>query len=180
MRASSLIVVSAVGTVITSSGCPLLEVEVKTQEVCLQYRGLEVPAADGSGSAHVEFVFEDFGALEGLAKLDGDVTFVRAKLHATSGVTDFGFLSAVRGTVAGGDPAANLPEATVIDCAGDGCVREGASLAVDAASEIDAMDYLRSNSIAITLDVTGALPTAPWTMDVEICVAGVLTYAQEL
>ncbi|MCE9574241.1 MAG: hypothetical protein K8W52_13925 [Deltaproteobacteria bacterium] len=180
MRPTSLIVACGFGTMITSGGCPLLEVQVETKEVCLQYQGVEVPASDGSGGAHVEFVFEDFASLQGLAQLDGDVKFVRADLHATSGVTDFGFLTSARGTVGSDDPAAGLPTQTVVDCSGEGCVRDGATLSVDAVADVDALAYLRSNSIAITLDVQGTLPTTPWTMDVSVCVSGTVKYTQQL
>jgi len=157
-------------------GCPLLDLQVETEEVCLSYPGLEVPGVDVGGSVHETFVVEDLGSLDGLDQLDGSARFVRATLHATAGIDDFGFLDGATVTVASGDPDAGLPAVTAVDCAGDGCARDGADLTIYAAGDVDAVPYLRSGSVAITIDATGRLPATAWTVDVEVCMAGSASY----
>ncbi len=173
-------VIGGVGVVVLVGGCPLLDVQVETKEVCLHYADLEVPAADGSGVAHVPFVFEDFGSLQGIAQLDGQVAFERVDVTAKSGVTDFAFLTAAKVTVAGGEPDSTLPVQTVVDCSGDGCEHDGAVLSVPASTPVDAFAYVRSGSVAITLDVSGQLPTHTWTVDVDVCMSGSVSYQQQL
>jgi hypothetical protein len=177
---TSVMAIGGTALVLMVGGCPLLDVQVETQEVCLTYTGLEVPGVDAGGSVHEEFVFDDLGSLDGLDQLDGSARFVRVDLHATSGVADFGFLGSARVTVASGDPDSSLPEVTAVDCSGDGCARDGADLSIFAASDVDAVPYLRSGSVAITIDASGQLPAESWTVDVDVCMAGSAGYHQGL
>jgi hypothetical protein len=180
MLRKSMMAVGGAGLVLLVGGCPLFDVQVETQEVCLRYGGLEVPAGDGSGTAHLSFAFDDFKSLQGLDQIHGSVEFVRVALTAKTGISDFGFLTSASASVASGDPQSSLPEQTVVDCSGDGCERDGAVLSVAADSSVDALAYLRSQSILITLDIGGTLPSTAWTVDVDVCLKAKLGYQQQI
>jgi hypothetical protein len=151
-------------------GCPLLEVEVEIPEVCLTYPNLQIEAAPaGLTSAKQSFVFDDLSAAHDLTgKLDADLEFVRAEVRATSGIDGFAFARAVHVVVSSGDPDSTLPPLTIYDCDGD-CAPEGNKLAIPAEAGRNAIDYLRSNSLAIDLAFEGELPTTAWTMDIDVC-----------
>ena len=40
------------------------------------------------------------------------------------------------------------------------------------------MEYLRQDALAVSLDVTGSLPTSAWTVDVDVCVRGKVRFTQ--
>ena len=174
-------VLAGVGLVLFTGGCPLLDLEVEAPEVCLHYTDLTVPAADGSGSAHVDFVFDDLGSADALTTIDGAVTFSHLDLRATGGgQTSFDFLTSARASIASGAPESSLPEVTVVDCSGDACERDGATLSLRSTSELNAIDYLKTGSIAVSLDVAGTLPTHDWTVDLDVCMKGRVHYRKDL
>lgn len=173
IRNASALVLGA-GLVTLTTGCPLLEIsiEAEVKDVCMTYEDLEVPGSDGSGALSHRVVFDDLQDVDGLDELDGNVEFVSVVLRAKSGVSDFSFLDAAHVTVASADPASDLPEATIVDCSGDGCARDGAELTIFASESVDALAYLRSDAIAIGLDVAGELPETAWVVDIDVCVKG--------
>lgn len=152
------------------AGCPLLDVQADIPEVCLTYPNLVVPATPGVTSIAQSFTFNDLSAVHDLANRDASLHFVRAEIRATSGITDFSFVHAARVVVASGDPGTTLPPLTMYDCNGD-CAPDGDRLEVPAAAGNDAIAYLRSNSIIIDLAFQGTIPTASWTMDVDVCMS---------
>jgi hypothetical protein len=150
-------------------GCPLLDVEVDAQEVCLSYPNFQVPAAGtGETALHQSFVFDDLSAVKDITKLDANLEFVRAEVRATSGIQSFDFIHAVHIVVASGDPASTLPPMTMYHCDGD-CAPDGDRLEIPAAVGADAIAYLRSSSVKIDLDFEGQVPAVAWTMDIDVC-----------
>jgi hypothetical protein len=179
MRKSGAVVLGT-GLVLLTGGCPLLEVEAEIEEVCMTYRDVKVPAADGQGNLSKSFVFDDLDQVKDLDTLDADVEFRHVVLRAKSGVSDFSFLESAHVTVASGDPSSSLPALEVVNCSGDGCGLGTSEVTLLTDTQADALSYLRSGSIAVSLDVTGALPDHEWTMDVDVCVKGKLRFVQEL
>ena len=149
-------------------GCPLLDVQAEAPEVCLTYPNLDVPATTGLSSFQKSFVFDDLSSIEDLAKLDGNLRFVRADIRATSGIDSFAFVDAAHVVVSSGDPASALPPLTIYDCDGD-CAPAGNQLELPATLADNALEYLRTNSIVIDLDFHGEVPAVAWTMDVDVC-----------
>jgi hypothetical protein len=148
-------------------GCPLLEVEVDAPEVRLTYPGVAVPAADAAPRIQSTFTFDDLSAIQELGELDAGVAFVRGEARIASGLDDFSFVDAVTLSIASGDPASTLAPLTLYACDGD-CPVDGASLDLPADVEQAVLPYVTSGSIAITVDLAGALPAHPWTMDVDV------------
>jgi hypothetical protein len=149
-------------------GCPLLDVQVDAPEVCLTYPNLAIPATTGLSSLQKTFVFDDLSSIKDIAKLDGNLQFIRADIRATSGIESFAFVDAAHVVVSSGDPASTLPPLTIYDCDGD-CAPEGNRLELPAALANNALAYLRTNSIVIDLDFQGQVPATAWTMDVDVC-----------
>ena len=163
------------GLVLLTGGCPLFQVEVEVKEVCMTYPDLVIPPSDGSGTVSHSFVFDDLESVEGLDELDGNVEFVAVKLRAKSGVSSLDFLDAAHVSVA----TADKPEVSIVDCAGD-CPGGASELVLDTTAAVNALDYLDADAIAVTIDVAGSLPTTEWSVDVDVCVKGKLSYAVEL
>lgn len=157
--------------------CPLLDVAVDAQEVCLNYPNLEIPAAPAGQSTLMQsFVFDDLSSVHDLTnKLDANLTFVRAEVTATSGIDNFDFINAVHIVVSSNDPGTTLSPMTMYDCDGN-CDPLGDKLDIPAAAGNDAIAYLRSNSIKIDLNFEGQAPTVAWTMDVNVCVKAKVSY----
>jgi hypothetical protein len=179
IRKGGALVVGA-GLVLLTGGCPLLQIEAEVQEVCMTYADLEIPGSDGSGTISHQFVFDDLMSIDEIEQLDGNVEFVNVKLRAKSGVSDLGFVESAHITVASGDPASTLPELTIVDCSGAACPTAGSAITLLASEHGDAMAYLRSDSVAVSLDVTRVLPTQAWTIDVDVCVKGTIRFTQDL
>ena len=157
------------GGLVFLPACPLLEVQTDVPEVCLTYPGIQVaPAMDGAPALHESFSFDDLEAIHDLQNLDANLAFVSARAHATAGITDFDFVHAAHVVVTSGDPAATLPPLTLYDCNGD-CIPGDGTLEMPAAVQEDAIDYVKSDSIVIDLDLTGQLPAQAWAMDVDVC-----------
>jgi hypothetical protein len=156
-------------------GCPLLEIEADVPEVCLSYPNLQIETTKGASSLKETFVFDDLSAAKDLTELDADLEFVRAEVRATSGIENFAFVRAVRVVVSSGDPASTLPPLTMYDCDGN-CVPEDNRLVIPAALAADAIEYLKSDSIAIDLDFEGEVPASSWTMDVDVCMKARASY----
>jgi len=155
---------------VTLPGCPLLDVQADVPEVCLTYPNLQVQTPAVS-SATQSFVFDDLSAVHDLANQDVSLEFVRAAIRVTSGLENLAFIDAVHIVVASNDPGTTLPPLTMYNCDGD-CAPDGNTLELPAAVAHNAVDYLRSNSIAINLEFRGEIPAAAWTMDVDVCMKG--------
>jgi hypothetical protein len=124
------------------------------------------------------FAFDDLSAFDALKELDVDARFVRASVRATHGVGSLAFIEAASIEVASNDPSSTLPTRLIYACDGD-CPAEDDALVIPAVSPIDALAYIRTGSLAITLLATGPMPTEDWTVDVEVCVAARASYAYD-
>ena len=164
-----------VGLVLLTGGCPLLQVDADVPETCVTYRDVEIPATDGSGAISHSFVVDDLSGFQPFVELDGAVEFVHVKLRAKSGVSSLDFVDAASVTVA----APDRPDAVIVDCAGD-CPAGQSELVLDTDAAVDALDYLSADSLTVTLDVAGDLPTTAWTMDVDVCVTARVSVTVEL
>jgi hypothetical protein len=157
------------GGLVFLPACPLLEVQGDAPEVCLTYSGIQVaPGTANKPTLNESFSFDDLKAIHDLQNLDASLAFVSARARATSGITDFSFVQGAHITVASGDPMSTLPPLTLYDCNGD-CIPSGDTLEMPAAVQENAIDYVKSDSILIDLDLTGQLPAQAWNMDVDVC-----------
>ena len=160
------------------AGCPLLDVEVEVGETCLHHQDVHVDGLAAGTSTHQSFVFDDLSPIHDLMDLDANLRLVRADLHATSGIADFGFVEGAHLAVASGDPDSTLPTLTVLDCTGD-CLADGTTLVVPAAVQTDVVDYVRGDSVVVDVQLDGQVPADDWTMDVDVCMSGHFAYAVE-
>lgn len=159
-------------------GCPLLEVNADVEEVCLTYTGVQVDGQPGVADLHKSVVFDDLGAVHELANNDADVRFVRAAVTARSGIPDFGFVHAAKVTIASGEPDALFPPLVLYQCNGD-CAASASSLEMPADVQENAIDYMRGDSVLVDLVFTGELPGNAWSMDIDVCLNGHLSYQFE-
>lgn len=166
------------GLVALTTGCPLLEVQAEVQEVCLTYRGVELPGAPDLDSIDQSVTFDDLGGVRDLVDLDAELRFVRAELRAASGIDRIDFVQRARLSIASGDPSSPLPTLDVYHCDGD-CLSEGNALAIPAEVQHDAIAYLASRSIVVDFELAGRLPAEPWTADIDVCFTGRINYAVE-
>lgn len=171
---------SGLSLVLLAAGCPLLEVEAEVPEVCMTYRDIEIAGVPPELATGVDetFAFDDLSAFDALADLDADAHFVSATVRATRGVDNLAFIESASVAIASNDPASTLPTRVIYACDGDCPARDNA-LVVPVQDRSDALEYIRSGSLSITLQATGQMPTEAWTMDVEVCVAARASYAFE-
>jgi len=158
------------------TGCPLLDVETDVSEVCVTYAGVQIDGASET-SVQASFTIDELGQLNTFIDQDADLEFVRAEIRATDG-TDLGFVDAAEVSVAGGDPESTLPTLPVISCDGD-CLPDGASLQIPATVQHSAVDYVRTGSLVIAVDLHGQVPAVAWTADVDVCMKGHFRYTVE-
>lgn len=156
-------------------GCPLLTIEADVEEVCLRYPNLKIENPTATSSITESFVFEDLSDIHELAEQDASLEFVRAEIRATAGVENLGFIRAVRVVVSSADPGTTLPPLTMYDCDGD-CVPQGAALVIPAGIGANAIEYLRSDAVAIDIDFDGEIPAGSWTIDVDVCMKAHVAY----
>ena len=116
--------------------------------------------------------------MQELLELDADLAISRVELRATSGLTDLDFVSRAHVSIASGDPASTLPTLDAVSCDGD-CLPDGTTLSIPAETQHDAVEYARSGSLVVDLDVEGTLPEVSWTMDVDVCLTGNIRYTFE-
>lgn len=152
-------------------GCPLLDVEADVGEVCVTYPDIEVDVPAGSVMLETSFVVDDLSAIHDLTKFDATMSFVRARVRATSGLDDLGFVTSAHLDISSGDPTSALPRITVYTCDGD-CTPTGPSLEIPAPDQHDAMDYVKSGSLLVDLQISGRTPAQHFKMDVDVCMSG--------
>jgi hypothetical protein len=162
------------------AACTLVEVDAEIRAVCSTRHDLVVEAAPadlrvaGSFDLAVEVdLAPELDRLDWL-DLDHDLHLSHVRLRPTSGLDDLAFVESARVTVASADPAATLPAATMIHCAGD-CPRDGADLLLPSDLEVDALDYAAAGPIRIATTLAGELPAVAWSLDIEVCARGQAT-----
>lgn len=149
-------------------GCPLVEVSAELEEVCITRTGVHIAGVDAT-SVSQHFTFDDLSSVHDLLQLDADLAFVRAEVRPASGVTDLAFVQSAH---------VALDDTPVFACDGD-CPTLDHAVALAAATQVNAVDYLAQDSVEVALDVVGQLPATEWTVDVDACVTGHVTYSLE-
>ncbi len=144
-------------------GCPIASVEVDVSEVCVT-RDVEVGATDGT-SATASFTVDDFGKLGELAGEDSEAQFTALRFPDMRAQ-----LTHAHALLASGNPDATLP-ALEVACDGN-C----AAIEMPAALTANAVDYIRSGSLVVELELAGALPTEAWTAKVDVCMTGAFAF----
>ncbi len=164
-----------------AAGCPLLEVEADMPEVCMTHKDVEVAGvpADYAMGIDETFAFDDLSAFDQLQDLDADLRFVSATVRATYGVGNLAFIDAASVQIASNNPDSTLPTRAIYSCASGSCPAKDNALAIPVSDQDDALEYIRSGSLSISLQASGNMPTEAWKMDVEICVAGRASYTFE-
>ena len=155
------------------AGCPLLDVKVEVSEACVTETDIAVPGAPDAAAIDQDFTFSDLGPIHDLLALGGSLEFVRAEVHATSGVTSLDFVDAAHVTIASGDPDSTLPTLDAYDCDGDCNVDDG--VALTAAARGDILDYVAASSLVGHAALVGKPPATAWTMAVTACMKGELS-----
>ncbi|CAN5252344.1 hypothetical protein BH11MYX1_BH11MYX1_43850 [soil metagenome] len=156
-------------------GCPLLTVQAEVQEVCLTYRGVTIPGASvGQTSVDQSFDFNDLQGAKDLADANATLTFTRAEIRATSGVSNFQFVQKAALSIASADPSSTLPTLSIFAC--DNCGNATATLDVVNPTTAPIQDYIKSGSLVVTVELSGTPPTADWTADVDVCMTGTISY----
>jgi hypothetical protein len=159
-------------------GCPFLDVEVEVPEVCITYSDVHVPGVTDESQIQSSFVIEDLSAIQALVDLDASVEFVRGEARITSGLDGFSFVEGARLTIASGAPDSTLPTLSLYECEGD-CLANGTTLALPGGTQNAVIDYVKSGSLAIGIDLAGPPPATDWVMDVDICLKGRAGYTLE-
>ncbi len=157
-------------------GCALFDLETDVGEVCVTYPNLAVDVPAASATFTESFAVDDLGAVKDVAKLDASVKFVRASVRPTSGIDSLAFVSAAHVAVSSGDPASTLPKLDVYSCDGD-CVQPDGALELPAPADADALAYVKSGSLLVDLSVTGSTPAQHFTVDVDVCMSGKVSYS---
>jgi hypothetical protein len=170
---SAPILLAATGLAFLSTGCPLVEIEAEIEDTCMSYTGVEVDGVAGETSLVKSFAFDDLGGLGELADLDAEVHFAHFDARLVDGVKHFDFVQAAKVTISA--PDGDVPALVVYECDGD-CATEGSVLTVDATSEVDALEYLRQDSLVVDVELTGQMPDKKFTMDIDVCVNGKVRY----
>jgi hypothetical protein len=156
------------------SGCPLLELEAEVGEVCVTYANVSIEGVTGDHLQH-SVAAEDLAALQEFVEQDANLEFTRVALRSSSSL---GFVSSARVSVASGDPESTLPTLQIVECDGD-CVPDGTTIAIPAATQQSAIEYVKTGSLVLDLDLRGQLPAEAWTADIDVCMTGSFRYTVE-
>jgi hypothetical protein len=181
IRTNATKLVFGLSLVTLAAGCPLLEVEAEMPEVCMTHRDVEVAGVPAEYAMGIDetFAFDDLSAFEEMKDLDADLRFVSATIRATHGVGNLAFIDAASVQIASNNPDSTLPTRAIYACASGSCPAQDNALAIPVQDQDDALEYIRSGSMSISVQATGNMPTEAWKMDVEICVAGRASYSFE-
>jgi hypothetical protein len=174
MRTSVYLVVAIAGLA-ALPGCPLVEADAEVQDTCVHYAGLQMPAVPPAAvDVDQSFTVDQLDQFATLAKQGFKLSFESATVTATSGVTDFEFVTHVAMDVASGDPSSTLPTLKMFDC--EGCATASDTLEVASSDPGDAAPYVESGSLSVTIDLAGKPPAKAWTIDADVCMRGTASY----
>ena len=151
------------------AGCPVLDIQVDVPQTCVTYPGLQVGASASGSAIDATVTDNQLGALQALATQGLVVTLVSGAVRAASGITDLGFVERAGITLASGSASSTLPSVDAFDC---GPCGSGSAITLSPTSATDLAPYFAGGTVAVSVDLAGALPTVAWSMDVEVCVAG--------
>jgi hypothetical protein len=149
---------AGIASLILLTGCPLVRVSASFEEVRITRSDIHVDGVTETSISR-SFAIDDLSEIHELLDFDADLQFVRAELRPTSGVTDLTFIDTA---------SIGFDGTQVYSCDGD-CPNLSAI-------QSSAVDYLAADSIDVSLDVSGQLPTNAWTLDVDVYVKGHVAY----
>jgi hypothetical protein len=152
------------------TGCPLLSVEAEIPEACLTYTDVEVVGVPAGVPFTYTKTLEEIPLADGFVSLDAVVTDARASLRAKSGIANFAFVDGLVVTIASADPS--LPPFDLVACQGGSCASATGTTTIAAQTPENLIDYMTAGPAAVTITLTGTLPTEAWTTDIEICLGG--------
>jgi hypothetical protein len=146
-----------------SGGC--LQIEAEIEESCITRKDVQIEGVDSTVVSR-ELIVDDLSDVKRLLEYNAELDFARVEVRPTSGVTRLDFVELAFVAVEG---------SPVYGCNGD-CPSADGSIALPAAVTTSATQYFAADSLAIQLTVTGALPKAAWTVDLDVCVRGTASY----
>jgi len=150
------------------SGCPLLDVTAELEEVCVTRTGVQIEGVTET-SVSQQFTIDDLSEVHDLLELDAELAFVRAEVRPASGVDSLAFVQSAH---------VSFDDIPIYACDGN-CPTLDNAVALQATAQVDALDYLTRDSIDVSLDASGQLPASAWTVDVDVCVKGHISYTLE-
>lgn len=164
----------ACAVLLSSAGCPLLDVQAEVSEVCVTYANVEIEGVTGDRVQH-SFTADDLGALQTFVEQDAELAFTRVAIHAHDG---FARVDAAHVSVASGNPDSTLPTMSIVECDGD-CLPDGSTLELPADAQQSALEYVKTGSLVVDLDLRGQLPADAWSADIDVCMTGRFRYTVE-
>jgi hypothetical protein len=155
------------------AGCPLLAIEAEVSEVCVTYADVQIEGVPTGDRVTHSFTIDDLGSLQEFVDQDAELSFTRVAVR-THG-SGFPSIQSAHVSVASGDPESTLPTMSIVECDGD-CVSDGFTLDIPAGIQQSALEYVKSGSIAVDMDLQGQLPIEAWSADVDVCMTGHFKY----
>jgi hypothetical protein len=164
-----------------SSACVDLTGELP--EACLTQEALTfpgVPISVPETRITEEFVHEDLRELQEFLgdEIESEITFLRVAFVPKSGVTDLSFIKSIE--ILGNTADGGMEDVPVSACQGSACPVGGARVFLPANDSINIRDYVKSGSMSFGMTVGGDLPKTDWSIDVDICVHGTVSYGAKL
>lgn len=147
-----------------SSGC--LQIEAEIEESCITRKDVQIEGVDTTTVSR-GFLVDDLSDVKRLLEYNAELDFARVEVRPTGGVTRLDFVELAFVAIEG---------SPVYGCSGD-CPSADGSIALPSAVTTSATQYFASDSLAIQLTVTGTLPKAAWTVDIDVCVRGTASYS---
>ena len=171
-----------------STGCPLVEIEVEAQSVCVSVERIEFEGAaaleEGEGTAAIETTVdatESAQAIsEALSVANLTSTFALTKVEARinagpSAPNNFEFVEALQ--LVAHAPSTDLAPVVLVDC--EDCSATDAEL--DRGMDpVDMSSYIHSGELVLDIAVVGQPPQEAWSMTVDLCFASTASYEKDL
>lgn|GEM_PF-2797142 len=170
------VVAAVVALAMAATGCDsmdLFSVEVEASEVCV--RGMQVSlAVDETGLAAHQLIEDDLG-VEIDDRIEADVRVLSMELFAVDGVDDLSHLVSLDVDMT--QPDDLLTPVAIVDYQHDGSAAP--MLAIDAAREVNVVDYIRTGSLALDLQLASAMaPAEVFTVGLDMCFSGAGAFRQ--
>ncbi len=147
------------------------DVEVTQHDVAFQ----GIPGASLIGDVSTGMTFtQDRPALNLPKEIDSTVQAVKVELRAKSGIQDFGFLRALRITMAPKGADGEPVELINYEKAAGAVV--GATLTIPSRNPVNILDQWKAESAIFNVQVEGTLPEQAWTIDIVAHFAGKVSY----
>lgn len=158
------------------SGCPILDVEAEVPDACIKTQR-EIQGAALDAPVNETLRYDDLEALGFLEEqdLDADVQINLIALRAVK-TADLSGLRKVVVAARSGAEDSTLPVIEITRCENESCRPENAEIILTSQTTASVLDYIRSGSIEVLLEIEGELPAADWELEAEVCMGAVVTY----